>query len=138
MNVSMKTQFKYPPVALLASLALLLLHTPVQAGPGSALSFNGTANQYVSASVPAMASNYTICAWTYLRGGGDFYTTRLGLLTGTNCGNSIEVLIRSATTNAADPQYLELGRCGHFSGRIPCHQRDVFGHQRSGQAGGRK
>ena len=109
----MKT--KLPLLALLLATLTPPLET-AHAAPDSALLFNG-ADNYVSATIPALASNYTVSAWVFLRSGGDLYTTRLGLVTGTNCGSSVEVLIRSATTNAADPQYLELGRCGYFNGQ---------------------
>lgn len=84
-------------------------------GAEYALSFNG-ANNYVNASIPALSGNYTICTWAYLRSGGTFSGTRVGVLTGTTCNDSVELLVRSQTSSAADPQYLELGRCGSFSG----------------------
>jgi hypothetical protein len=84
------------------------------AGPEYALSFNGTDN-YVRATIPALPYAYTISAWVYLRQG---YTSdvRGGILTGTSCGSSVEFMVHSATSSAADPQYLELGRCGSFNG----------------------
>lgn len=85
------------------------------AGLGTAPLF-GRPNQCVDVSIPALASNYTISAWVYLFHGGDFYSTRLGVLTGTNCGDSVEMLIRSNTGSSNDTQFLELGRCGLFNG----------------------
>ena len=89
---------------------------PAQAAPGYALLFNGR-DSYVSTTVPVLASNYTLSAWVNLRRGGNYDTSRVGLLTGSSGGNSVEFLIRSETANAADPQYLELGRSGAFSGQ---------------------
>ena len=97
--------------ALLVAITLFTVTAaPAHAGPGSALSFNGV-NNYVSATIPPLASNYTFSAWVYLRPGGN-----IGLLTGPNCGSSAEVLIFRLTANPADPQYVALGRCGSFNG----------------------
>ena len=83
---------------------------------GSALSLDGT-NDYVSVPLTSPpASNYTLSAWVYLRAGGDFNGARMAVLSSPMCGGSVELLIRSATGNASDPQYLELGRCGDFNG----------------------
>jgi hypothetical protein len=83
---------------------------------GYSLNFNG-ANNYASLSlVSPPASNYTITAWVNLRTGGTQSGTRMAVLGGTNCGDSVEFLIHSATSSAADPQYLELGRCSGFNG----------------------
>ncbi len=81
----------------------------------TALSFDGT-NDYVRAAVPRLASNYTVSAWVFLRAGGNLTGTRMAVLSATNCGGSAEVLIRSQTSLSTDPQYLELARCGAFSG----------------------
>lgn len=110
----MKTKLK-----LLALLLATLSLQPVAAlaGPGTALLFNG-ANNYVSVTnLPPLASNYTLSAWVNLRRGGNYSGSRIGLLTGSSGGNSVEFLIRSETANAADPQYLELGQSGAFSGQ---------------------
>ena len=99
-------------------LGILLAGAPgwVVAGSGSALSFNGT-NQYISATIPALPSNYTISAWVYLRSGGTD-ASRLGVLTGTDCGDSVELLIHSTNTSATGSQYIELGRCDAFNGQL--------------------
>ena len=99
-------------------LGVLLAGAPgwVVAGSGSALSFNGT-NQYLSTTIPALPSNYTISAWVYLRSGGTD-ASRLGVLTGTDCGDSVELLIHSTNTSATGSQYLELGRCDAFNGQL--------------------
>ncbi|MFH0878219.1 MAG: LamG-like jellyroll fold domain-containing protein [Lentisphaerota bacterium] len=96
-------------------VALMLLAAgSAHAWPGSALSFNGT-NQYISATIPALPYAYTISAWVYLRSGGTD-SSYIGVLTGTNCGDSIELMIHSTNSSPTGPQYLELGRCGSFSG----------------------
>ncbi len=84
--------------------------------PGAAMSFNGT-NQYLSATVPSLPYAYSICAWVYLRSGGTD-SSYLGVLTGTNCGSSVELLIHGTNSSATSLQYLELGRCGSFSGEL--------------------
>ena len=81
--------------------------------PGSALSFNGS-NQYVTANIPVLTNNYTVCAWVCLFSGGDL-SSPLAVLSATNCGGSAEVLIHSKTSSETDPQYLMLGRCGFFN-----------------------
>src|SRR5216683_888811 len=103
------------PLSWLATLALavtLIVLIAPAARAGYALSFNGS-NNYVNLTLASPpASNYTISAWVFLSAGGTI-GTRLGVLSGP-CGTTIEFLIHSSTTNAADPQYLELGRCGSF------------------------
>jgi len=85
-----------------------------QTGPGNAVSVQSNASQYVTANIPTLSSNYTFSAWTFLRAGGNYWGTRLCLLGGSN---TVEVLVRSATSNDFDPQYLELGRWGVFNGQ---------------------
>ena len=87
-----------------------------RAGTGYALSFDGTSNQCVTATLPALASNYTVTAWVFPRAGGNLPGTRVGVLGATNAGGSVELLVRSMTANDTDPQYLELGRNGSFNG----------------------
>ena len=83
---------------------------------GYALDFNG-ADNYASLILTAPPSHdYTAAAWVYLRAGGTYGGTRMAVLGGTGCGDSIELLIRSQTGSATDPQYLELGRCDYFNG----------------------
>lgn len=112
----MKTNYRSLVALAALGLSLLIPAAPAHAGPGNALSFDGP-NNSVSANIPTLASNYTISAWVNLRRGGNYGTSRVGLLTGSSSGNSVEFLIRSETANAADPQYLELGRSGAFSGQ---------------------
>ena len=99
-------------------LGVLLAGTPswVVAWPGMAQSFNGT-NQYISATIPALPYNYTISAWVYIRSGGTD-SNYIGVLTGTNCGSSIELMIHGTNSSSTGLQYLELGRCGSFSGEL--------------------
>jgi hypothetical protein len=112
----MKRPFTFAGTTLLASCTLFaLLTTPANLRAGYALSFNGV-NQYVAVNVPPLARNYTVCAWVYLLGGGDVYFHRVGVLTASTCGNTTELLVRSQTGSAGDPQYLELGRCDFFNG----------------------
>ena len=115
------------PLSWLAAIALavtLIVLIAPAARAGYSLSFNGL-NNYVNLTLASPpASNYTISAWVFLSAGGTI-GTRLGVLSGP-CGTTIEFLIRSSTTNAADPQYLELGRCGSFNGTnsssaVPLH-----------------
>ena len=105
-------------IILVLCLGVMFVSTPALAvvGPGSALSFNGT-NQYVSATIPSLPYNYTISAWVYLRSGGTD-SSRLGVLTGAGCDDSVELLIHSTTSSSTDPQYLELGRCNSFNGEL--------------------
>lgn len=98
------------------------------AGWGTALSCAGV-DDYVSTTVPALASNYTVSAWVFLRGGGNDQGGKnvVGVLSATNCGGSTEVTIHSTTASYTDPQHLELGRCGQFpgtlsSGTVPLNQ----------------
>ena len=113
----MKPSCSFPAFAATLGLSLFLTTASALAGPGWALSFNGV-NQYVSASSPVLTNNYTLSAWVFLRTGGNDNSSRVGLLTGSSGGNSVEFLIHSQTANAADPQYLELGRSGAFDGSI--------------------
>ena len=103
--------------ALLAVLTLSLLNAaaPASAGPGYALSINGI-NQYITATIPALASNYTVTAWINLRQGGT-ETFRVGVLSG-SCDATVEFLIHSLNAYYDDTQYFELGRCGAFNGEI--------------------
>jgi len=105
--------------AALAAITLCLLFStaPANAGPGDALAFNATAGQCVTATIPTLASNYTITAWVYLVAGGDYLTIRVGVLGATNCGGSIEVTIQNQVYPGLDlpDQYLMLGRCGFFN-----------------------
>ena len=113
----MKNSFTSPGITGLLA-GLLLISQAAQAQPsGYALSFNGV-NNYVSLTVPGPPppNFYTICAWVYLYSGGTYGGTRLAVLGGTGCGESIEFMIRSDTESATDPQYLELGRCSAFDG----------------------
>lgn len=102
---------------LVVYLALCSCRVFAHIGPaGGALDFNGT-NNYVTASLGSPpVNNYTISAWVYLRTGGSFFGTRVAVLGGTGCGDSIELLIRSETSDPTDTQYLELGRCDFFNG----------------------
>jgi hypothetical protein len=80
------------------------------------LSFDGV-DDHVSANLGAgLANNYTVAAWVNLRAGGTIGGTRMAVLSGPTCGSTAEVLIRSATAVASDPQLLELGRCSSFNG----------------------
>ena len=109
----MKNQPASAGSALLAALALCTLTAvPAKVRAGYALSFDGV-NQYVTVNIPALANNYTVCAWVYLRSGGDLFANREGLLTSPTCGYTTELLVRSQSGSATDPQYLELGRCRH-------------------------
>src|SRR6266478_5902598 len=104
------------PLSWLAATALAvtlnILIAPA-AWANTALASNGS--DYVNLTLTSPpASNYTISAWVFLSAGGTT-GTRLGVLSGL-CGTTIEFLIHSSTANAADPQYLELGRCGSFNG----------------------
>ncbi len=89
------------------------------AGWATALSMDGT-DDYVSATIPALASNYTFSAWVYLRVGGISGGGRnvVGVLSAASCGGSTELMVRGLTTSSTDPQYLELGRCGAFVGTL--------------------
>jgi alpha-tubulin suppressor-like RCC1 family protein len=87
----------------------LLCATAAISSPSYSLSLNGK-NQYVVASVPALASNYTLSAWVCLRAAGT-----VGVLTGTTCGDSVEMLIDPEwPLTGADEVFLELGRCAAF------------------------
>ena len=108
-------KMRITPLCVLITILAWLPTVSALAGPGAALAINGT--NYVSATVPTLVSNYTISAWVYLWQGGDV-STRVGVFTGTNCGNSVELMVHSGTSYTTDPQYLELGRCGAFNGTI--------------------
>jgi len=113
-------------LTLLGSISVFLSpsSSPAQdkGWPGLALSLNGV-DSYCAAAIPVMTNNFTICTWALLRSGGQFSATRIGILSGPTCGSTLEFLVRSATTNATDTQYLELGRCGFFNG--PASQASV-------------
>ncbi len=114
----MTTRNSIAGAALVAAVTLFTVTAApaqVQTGPGYALSVTN-AGQYVTAAIPALASNYTISAWVFLNGGGDLFSHRVGVLSATNCCGSVEVLVRSDSVLSTDPQYLELGRCGCFNG----------------------
>lgn len=83
---------------------------------GYALDFSPTANYATVSLTSPPANDYTITAWVKLHTGGTLTGTRMAVLGGTNCGDSIEFLIRSETSSPTDPQHLELGRCGSFNG----------------------
>jgi hypothetical protein len=101
--------------ALLAALPLFTLTAaPALAGPGYALSFNGT-NNHVSATIPMMANNYTVCAWVNLRSGGQWFGNRVAVLSSAGCGDSAEVLVH-APEDGSTSQRLFLGRCNYFNG----------------------
>jgi len=90
---------------------------PSDSAPGGyALDFNGTNNYVRLPLVSPPSGSYTLSAWVFLRTGGDYYHQRAAVLSSTTCGGSVELLIHSLSTNASDPQYLELGRCGGFNG----------------------
>ncbi len=61
---------------------------------------------------------FTIGAWVYLRSGGTLNGKRTAVLSAADCGSSVELLIRAQSDNPNDPQFLELGRCGVFTGRL--------------------
>ncbi len=103
---------------LIAFTTALLFATPLAQAQtaGSALDFDGI-NDYVSLSLDSPpASNYTLSAWVFLRAGGTTSGTRMAVLSSTVPGDSIEFLIRAATDNPADLQFLELGRFNSFDG----------------------
>ena len=105
---------------LLTLATALLVATPLARAQtnaaGFALDFDGM-NDFFSATLTSRpASNYTLSAWVYLRTGGTLNGTRMAVLSTPTCGESIEFLIRAQTDNPTDPQYLELGRCGSFTG----------------------
>jgi photosystem II stability/assembly factor-like uncharacterized protein len=97
---------------------------PEIAGPGVALNLSPAAANFVKARItPALLDNYTISAWINLRSGGTFPDPRVAIVSATNscppaAGASVELLIRSATTNITDPQYLQLARCNVFGGPL--------------------
>jgi len=82
-----------------------------------ALDLNEASGNFVSAQLSqTLSNNYTIAAWINLRSGGAFSNPRVAVLSSALCGASTEFLITSLTTNSADPQFLELGRCSQFDG----------------------
>ena len=102
---------------MLAAVSLLSVPcAQAQANPaGYALSFDGT-NDYVGVSIgTALASNYTISAWVYLRQGGTYSSLpkRVGVVSGL-CGTTAELMIHNDGNNASGPQYLELSRCDFY------------------------
>jgi len=102
-------------VQMAAVVLLPLALTPARAG--NSLLISSPSAQYVWATVPQMYNNYTLCAWVYLRQGGN-EGARLGVFSAPNCGDSTELLVHSSDDSDADPQYLELGRCDSFSGAM--------------------
>jgi hypothetical protein len=104
--------------AQLAAIALsvFISAAPVNAGPGNALSFDGTAGRCVTATIPALSSNYTVSSWVYLLAGGDYNTLRVGVLSGATCGGSAEMTVQNQAYEGVFGQYLMLGRCGYFNG----------------------
>jgi photosystem II stability/assembly factor-like uncharacterized protein len=91
---------------------------PQTGGPGSALDVSAVSGSYISAQfTPALSNNYTISAWINLRTGGQG-NPRVAVFSSANCNGNAELLIRSATTNSADPQYLELARCSNYNGTL--------------------
>ena len=122
----MKTNLTSIWTALLAAITSIILISvsPAQAGPGNALAFNpNTAGQCVTATIPALANNYTITAWVNLVAGGDYDTLRVGVLSATNCCGSVEVTIQNQSYENLNGQYLMLGRCGCFNGA--CSDNEV-------------
>ena len=104
---------------LLALTSTLLLAAPLaraQSSAGYALDFDGVDDHVSVPLVSPPASNYTIVAWVYPRTGGTSGGNRVAVLSSATCGGTIELLIHASTANPADPQYLELGRCGSFTG----------------------
>ncbi len=95
--------------------------------PGGHVLSLSSLNQYVGATIPLLASNYTVSAWIFLRTGGS-PTSPVGVLSAVPCGGSAELLVQSlAGGSSTTPQYLNLGRCGAFggtlsSGRVPTNQ----------------
>ena len=84
-------------------------------GWGSALAFDGI-DDYVSATIPTLASNYTISAWVYLRANGNGNSSFMTILSSLACNGSAEMTVHSDTPSYTDPQYLHLDRCGSFGG----------------------
>jgi hypothetical protein len=68
---------------------------PQTAGPGTALNLSESAGNFINARItPALSKNYTISAWINLRSGGTFPNPRVAIVSSTNCGASVELLIR--------------------------------------------
>ena len=118
----MKTLLLRARLAALLGAALMFLAPQLHAAlPAHAVAFDGV-NDRAFATIPnTLASNYTFGAWVFLCAGGNDAGARVGVLTGKaagGCGSTVEVLIHSATGSAADPQFIELGRCGSFNGTL--------------------
>jgi len=60
--------------------------------------------------------DYTLAAWVYLRSGGTWDGKRTAVIAAAECGQGVELLIRSDSDYSGDPQYLELGHCEKFNG----------------------
>lgn len=99
-------------LALLLLSMFLLVSTQVRAASAdTALSFDGV-DDYVSASIgSAMASNYTISAWVYVRTAASNFDPGTAIVSG-SCGTTAELLLR----NQAGVNVVELGRCNFFVG----------------------
>ncbi len=92
---------------------------PQMGGPGMAVEVRPVNGNYIrSQFVPALSNNYTMSAWINLRSGGTFPNPRVAVISSTNCGGGTELLIRSATTNITDQQFLQLARCNVFGGAL--------------------
>jgi len=100
---------------LAASAAAMAAHAQ-DIGPGDCLAFTNS-SQYVTFYVPYPPANtYTISAWVFLTAGGKIGQPVSVL--GGSCGSTAEVWIHSLTSSTADPQYMELARCGKFGGNM--------------------
>ena len=115
--------------AVLSAAAAVILASVMaaKAQPGDALYIDGTAGRCVTATIPPLSSNYTFTAWVYLLAGGDFTTSRVGVLSALNCGDSAEVTVQNQSYAGLFGQYLMLGRCGAFNGassgsQVPLNQ----------------
>jgi hypothetical protein len=97
---------------------LVVLPMTLRGAPqGYALNFDGVDDSVevvLSGNRPMGA--YTIGAWVYLRSGSTLGGKRTAVFSTPGCGGGVELLIRANTENPADPQFLELGRCGRFNG----------------------
>jgi hypothetical protein len=128
----MKTRYAVSiglPAKILFTIILFALAPAPKAAAqpsGYALDFSPLYTNYVSLNLTAPpASNYTLTAWVKLRTGGA-NLSRMAVLSGTSCGTTVEFMIHATTDTAADPQYVELGRCSAFngglsSGTLPLH-----------------
>lgn len=98
-------------VVLILALWLSGLTLLQAASAGTALSFDGV-DDYVSASIgSAMASNYTISAWVYVRTVAADFDPGTAIVSG-SCGTTAELLVRTGVGG----NVLELGRCNFFIG----------------------